>query len=155
MFYPQLGDVLDLARAFPDANIVLNHMGGPLGLGHYAARPEEAFLAWRAAIRPLANCVNVSVKIGGATNRLYNFMGWKRPPTGAELAERWRPYVETTIATFGPRRCMFASSFPVDKVGAGYRAHWNAFKLLTASASTEEKAAMFSGTARRVHGLRV
>ena len=48
VFHTQLGDVVDLARAFPQATIVLNHVGGPLAIGPYAGKREEGFSEWRA-----------------------------------------------------------------------------------------------------------
>jgi L-fuconolactonase len=33
LFHPQIDELADLARAFPDAMIVLNHVGGPIGIG--------------------------------------------------------------------------------------------------------------------------
>ena len=41
MFQTQLGDVVDLARAFPQTTIVLNHCGAPLAIGPYAGKREE------------------------------------------------------------------------------------------------------------------
>jgi L-fuconolactonase len=38
-------------------------------------------------------------------------------------------------------------------MGIGYAALWNAFKRIAANASADEKAALFSGTARRVYRL--
>ena len=54
---------------------------------------------------------------------------------------------------FGPKRCMFESNFPVDKMAIGYGALWNAFKRITAGASREEKLALFCGTATRAYRL--
>ena len=70
-----------------------------------------------------------------------------------QLAAFWRPYIEPCIELFGPERCTFESNFPVDKMGIGYAALWNAFKRIAANASADEKAALFSGTARRVYRL--
>jgi len=42
---------------------------------------------------------------------------------------------------------MFESNYPVEKMGIGYAALWNAFKRITARVPGRE-AAMFSGTAR-------
>src|ERR1700730_16412416 len=36
LFHPQIGELTDLARAFPDTRIVLDHCGGPIGVGSYA-----------------------------------------------------------------------------------------------------------------------
>src|ERR1700720_4592974 len=41
LFQPQIGELTDLARAFPDTRICLDHCGGPVGLGRFAGRREE------------------------------------------------------------------------------------------------------------------
>ena len=48
---------------------------------------------------------------------------------------------------------MFESNFPVDKGSYSYAVGWNAFKRLAAGASAAEKAALFSGTAKRFYRL--
>jgi predicted TIM-barrel fold metal-dependent hydrolase len=155
IFHPQLADVIDLARGCPEATIVVNHCGGLLGYGPYAGRRDEIFATWRAGLTELATCDNVTLKLGGMTMRLaaYDYGALPRPPSSAELAECWRPYVETCIERFGPRRCMFESNFPVEKMGVGYATLWNAFKRLAAGASADDKAALFHATARRVYRL--
>jgi predicted TIM-barrel fold metal-dependent hydrolase len=155
VFHPQLADAVDLARSAPDASIVVGHVGGPLGYGPYAGRRDEVFAAWRAGIVELARCPNVVMKLGGMMMRLaaYDYGARAAPPSSAELADHWRPYIETCIERFGPERCMFESNFPVDKMGIGYAALWNAFKLIAAGASATEKQALFSGTARRAYRL--
>src|ERR1700678_4590950 len=54
LFHPQIGDLIDLARAFPDTRIVLDHSGAPLGVGSYAERRAEIFAAWKGSIREIA-----------------------------------------------------------------------------------------------------
>jgi predicted TIM-barrel fold metal-dependent hydrolase len=155
VFHPQLADVVDLAGAIPSANIVMGHVGGPLGYGPFAGRDAEVFGAWRASVTELARCPNVTMKLGGMMMRLaaYDYRTAPAPPTSARLADLWRPYIETCIERFGADRCMFESNFPVEKMGIGWAALWNAFKRLAAGASPPEKQAMFSGTARRVYRL--
>ena len=70
IFHHQLAEVTELARAFPDGNIVLCHMGGVLGYGRWAGKKDEVFAAWKAAMAELAKCPNVSVKVGGLMMRL-------------------------------------------------------------------------------------
>jgi|SRR5262245_29228317 len=155
VFHPQLADVVDLARAHPDATIVLGHVGGVLGYGSYAGKQKEIFAAWKPQMAELARCGNVSVKLGGMMMRLaaYDYRTQPKPPTSTELAALWRPYFETCIELFGPDRCLFESNFPVDKMGIGWAALWNTFKRIASGASASEKHAMFSGTARRVYRL--
>jgi predicted TIM-barrel fold metal-dependent hydrolase len=155
LYHPQLADLTALARAFPQQPIVLNHVGGPLGLGWYADKRQEVLDAWRRDIRELATCANVSVKLGGLGMRIngFRFHHRQRPPSSQELAEAWRPYVETAIEAFGPARAMFESNFPVDKISGSYAIYWNAFKRLAAGASKTEKAALFRDTAKRFYRL--
>ena len=65
MYHTQLDELIDLARAFPATQIVLDHVGGPIGLGPYAGKRDEVFAAWRGMIRELASCPNVHIKLGG------------------------------------------------------------------------------------------
>jgi L-fuconolactonase len=155
LYHPQLGDVIDLARAFPATPIVMCHVGGFLGYGPYGGKRDEEFARWEASMRELAGCPNVVVKLGGMINRgaAYNFHSVARPPSSATIAEAWRPFVETCIELFGANRCMFESNFPVDKMGVSYAALGNAFKRITAGATADEKQAIFSGTAKRVYRL--
>jgi L-fuconolactonase len=153
-FYAQLPDLVDLLREFPDANVVLDHAGGVLGIPPHVER-DAVFSAWRGHLRELARFPNLDVKIGGL-GMLYS--GWdfhlrEAPPSSEELAAAWRPYVETCIDTFGAERCMLESNFPVDKQSCGYGVLWNAFKRLTAGCSASEKATLYSGTAARVYRL--
>ncbi len=154
-YHPQLPDVLDLARAFPDTPIMLNHVGGPLGVGPYAGRRDEVFASWREAIRELAACPNVWVKLGGLGMAVYGFEFHRREPRpgSAELAQAWRPYIETCIEAFGADRGVFESNFPVDKVSCSYDTLWNAFKRITAGSSGDEKAQLYRDNARAFYRL--
>jgi predicted TIM-barrel fold metal-dependent hydrolase len=154
---PQLPDLIDLARAFPDTTIVLDHVGTPLGIGRYEGRREERFAEWRGNIQALAKCQNVVVKLGGLP---MPFAGWRKRmaeplPSSGQLAGEWRPYIEACIEAFGPGRCMFESNFPVDRFGADYAALWNAFKRIAMNYSADEKTMLFSGTATRVYRIAV
>lgn len=154
VFYHQLPELMDLLKAFPDTPVVLDHVGGILGIAPHLDR-AEVFSAWRSHIRQLAQLPNLSVKIGGL-GMLY--AGWdfhtrELPCSSQELAQAWRPYVETTIESFGPDRCMFESNFPMDKQSCSYGALWNAFKLITREFSADDKQALYHDTASRFYRL--
>ena len=155
LYHTQLEDLIDLARTFPAQPIVLNHTGGPMGHGWYAKRKGEVFEAWRTRIRELARSERVYVKLGGLGMKLTGFGFDERAtaPSSQELADAWRPFVETCIEAFGAARCMFESNFPVDKFSGGYANYWNAFKRLASGASADEKAQLFKETARRFYRL--
>ncbi len=155
VYHPQLGDLVDLARAYPATPIVLNHVGGPIGLGRYKDKRDLVFADWSARIRELAACPNVQVKLGGLGMRMFGFNlhDGELPPGSEQLATLWRPYIETCIAAFGPARSMFESNFPVDKGSYGYGVFWNACKRLAHGASASEKADLFHGVASRFYRL--
>jgi L-fuconolactonase len=157
MFQTQLGDVIDLARAFPQARIVLNHVGGPVVVGPYAGKRDEAFKTWRDSIKEIAGFPNTYVKLGGLGMKMpgFDFAEKPEPPSSQDLASAWRPYIETCIAAFGPQRAMFESNFPVDKGSCSYQVLWNAFKRIAAGHSADEKTALFSGAAKKAYRLDV
>ena len=154
-YHHQIPDVTALARAFPRTTIILNHFGGPLGIGPYAGKAADVYAQWRKDIGELATCPNVVAKLGGI-NMEVNGFGWherSRPPGSQELAEATRHYYDLTIEKFGADRCMFESNFPVDKASCSYTVLWNSFKRLTASYSATERAKLFHDTAARVYRL--
>jgi L-fuconolactonase len=149
---PQLPDLIDLARAFPETTIILNHVGAPVGIGRYAGQREQRFSLWAERIRTLAGCANVVVKLGGFGTPFAGFETCAAA-TSSQLADIWRPYVMTCIEAFGPQRCMFESNFPVDASACSYSILWNAFKRIAAGASRTEKTALFSATATSIYRL--
>src|ERR1700692_2825244 len=157
LFHPQIGELADLARTFPDTRIVLDHCGGPIGLGSYAGRRDEIFSGWKASIKEIATCPNVSVKLGGLAMRLLgcDFHQRPMPPSSEELAAAWRPWIETCIEAFGPERSMFESNFPPDKGQCSYQVIFNAFERIAAQYSEAEKTAVFSKTATEFYKLKL
>jgi L-fuconolactonase len=156
-YHPQLPEMTALARAFPDTTIILNHVGGFLGVGPYSSRTKEEFQAWKRSIVEIATCPNVVVKLGGLGMLIFGFDLHLRddPPSSELLAATWRPFLETCIEAFGTGRGMYESNFPVDKQSCDYTACWNAFKRISAGASAAEKAALFHDTAARVYRIKV
>lgn len=154
---PQLPELLDLARVFPEIRIVLNHAGMPVGVEGFRGRHAERFPIWRQAIHDLATAPNVVVKLGGLGNPLCGLDVAGKPGSAGsrDLAAVWRPYLETCIEAFGAERCMFESNYPVDSVTAAYPAIWNAFKLIAAGASADEKRELFAGTAARIYRIEI
>jgi predicted TIM-barrel fold metal-dependent hydrolase len=155
LYHRQIPELAALAASVPDLEIVLDHIGCIIGVGPYAGKEAETFRVWKHDMAALAEHPNVRVKIGGFGMIVCGPRWHERPapPSSTELADAWRPYVETCIELFGPERCMFESNFPVDKAMYAYRTLWNAFKRLTAAASADERQALFSGTACATYGL--
>jgi L-fuconolactonase len=155
VFHHQLAEVGRLAADFPETTFVLNHAGSVMAMGLGSAERAEVFLHWSRDMRELAQRHNVVVKVGGFGLPFWDFGFMQRPdPVGyGELADAWAPYVETTIEAFGARRCMMESNYPWDGRSCGFVPLWNALKHITRGCSTQERAAMFHGTAQRVYRL--
>jgi len=154
-YHHQLDEVAELADACPDTCIVLDHVGGPIGVAEYASRREEVQDEWLRGIRALARRPNVVVKVGGMGMLVFGF-GFEHgdlPATSEALARAWQPLVDECLQAFGPQRCMLESNFPVDKQSASYNALWNAFKRLTQGLSASERCDLFGRTATRVYRL--
>jgi L-fuconolactonase len=155
LFFPQLPELFDLAKANPDTPIIINHCGGVVRIASYADQRKEVFDHWSRSMRELAQLPNVYVKVGGLGMRIngFEFDKGARPPSSVDLAEAWKPWMLTCIEAFGANRCMFESNFPVDKGSYPFNNGWNAFKRLTAQASADDRHALFGGTAAKVYRL--
>lgn len=156
LFHPQIHELTAFARDFPETTIILNHLGGPLGVGAWTGRHDEVFEVWRPQITELATCPNVVAKLGGIGMPYLNGFGWEKrptPPTSDELLAVNRRWFDHMIQSFGPHRCMFESNFPPDKASSSYTVLWNHFKKVTKGYTAAERLAMFHDTALRVYRL--
>lgn len=154
-YQTQLDEVRALAEAVPELTVIVDHCGGPLGVGPHDRFAPETFTAWRDALTPIAALPNTRVKIGGFGLGLF---GWRyadapEPPQSETLAADWRPWVETCLDLFGVERAMFESNFPVDKGQVSYRTLWNTFKRLAAPLSEDERDGLFWRSAARAYGI--
>jgi L-fuconolactonase len=156
LYFPQLPELADLARAVPDLTIILNHIGGLLRVGPYANRDDEVLAIWREGIAAVAQCPNIYVKLGGVGQPCYGFdwYAWTQPIGSEELAESLAPLMTYCIEQFGPDRCMFESNFPPDKVSYSYNVLFNAFKRLSRDYAAAERAALFHDTAALAYRIK-
>lgn len=154
-FHPQFDEFIDLAKAFPNTTIILDHFGGPVGIGPYVNKRERIFAEWKDRIAELGSCKNVHAKLGGINMKLNGFNWHKqpRPPSSTELAETTADWYHHIIKHFGAERAMFESNFPVDKTACSYNVLWNTFKRIAEGYDEKTKAALFHDTACRVYRL--
>lgn len=155
VFFTQLDEVVDVCRAFPGLTVIVNHTGGPVGIGPYAGQREAVFAEWLQRIDALAKCPNAFIKLGGQAMRYSGFAFNELPvaPSSDLLAEKWAPYFEACVEKFGASRCMFESNFPIDKGMCSYHVLWNAFKKISKGWSPSERADLFKGSAARAYRL--
>jgi len=131
-----LAEAARLAADFPDTQIILNHAGLP------ADRSAEGLAGWAKAMRDLAACPNVAVKISGIGQP---GQAWTVAANGA--------IVRTVIERFGPTRCMFASNFPVDSVCASFATIFDGFREIVHDLSAAEQRALFRDNAIRLYAM--
>jgi L-fuconolactonase len=153
--FPQLPEIAEFARAFPDLPIIVNHIGGVSRVGIYAYKDDEIIPVWKEGIAAVAACPNVTMKLGGLGMPRFGF-DWharEKPIGSAEAAESMAPWMNYCIEQFGPDRCMFESNFPPDKVSSSYNVLFNAFKRLSKDYSDSERASLFHDTATKVYRI--
>jgi predicted TIM-barrel fold metal-dependent hydrolase len=131
-----LAEATRLASDFPYIPILLNHTGLP------ADRSAEHIAGWKAAMKTLASCPNVAVKISG--------LGQQGQPWTVAAN---RDVVLTTIDLFGPSRCMFASNFPVDSLCASFHTIFGGFREIVRDFSAGEQRGLFHDNAIRIYGM--
>ncbi|MGE4337295.1 MAG: amidohydrolase [Pigmentiphaga sp.] len=153
VLHDQLPDLAKLAAAFPETAIVLDHAGLATTVPEEPASRSEVFAVWRKNLKELARHENVSCKIGGLGTSYWGFGFTEREePIGyRELAEAWKPYVETAIEIFGADRSMLESNYPNDGRACGFVPLWNAMKYILKDYTVAEKTALFRGTAEKVY----
>ncbi len=155
LLHPQIRELIDLARKFPETTIIFDHFGGPLGIGPYKGKQSEIYPQWKKDVADLAKCDNVVAKLGGLA-MMINGWGWDErelPASSDDIVHAHQDYYLHMIDCFGPRRCMFESNFPVDKVSVSYAVLWNAFKKIGTRFNQDENELLFKGTAKWVYRL--
>ena len=126
-------DVLDLARAFPQTPICIDHCAIPM------QRTQAYFRLWREAIGVMAQAPNTVMKISG--------LGMCDPLwTIASL----RPFVLGSIEAFGTGRVVFGTNWPVDRMFSSYPDVVSAYAAIISTFTGDEQVAMFSGNAERL-----
>lgn len=129
-------EALDLAQAFPEQLIIINHAGLP------ADRSQAAMDGWSKAIQMMSQMENVAIKISGIG-----------VPGQAWTAAANRPIVETIAEHFGVDRIMFASNFPVDSLCATYQEIYHGFLEITEQWSRSDQERVFALNAIETYGL--
>ncbi len=154
LYHRQLPELAAAARAVPALRIVVDHLGGPLGVATYAGS-DSVLPQWKEGIADLATCPNVTMKLGGIGMPLieHEWPGRPESPSSEEVAAHWQERFDFCIDAFGADRCMFESNFPVDRESFSYVVLWNAFKRMTRGRSAPDRSWLFRDTAVRVYGL--
>jgi L-fuconolactonase len=132
-----LEHVATISERHPDLRIVIDHLAKP-PIGEASREP------WWSLIEVAARNPLVHAKISG----LY---------PGAEPAswtvEGLRPFVDRSLAVFGPQRLMYGGDWPISVAAGGYRPVLRGLRQVLGELSADEADSVWSGTARRIYGV--
>ena len=155
----QLGDVVTLAREYPDTTIVLDHFAPLVGwlgpMGKHTGRSEqertELLHRWRDDIAAVAERPNVVAKLSGLAFPMLGMptARWSRSDVSSAVA----PLVDHTAEVFGPDRLLWGSNFPMDRAISDYPSIVGALADLLASRGAEFVRKAFRENAQRVYRL--
>jgi L-fuconolactonase len=133
----QLSYIKQLVRLFPDQPFVLDHMGKP-------EIATQNISIWKNEIKELAACENVFCKISGMVTEA-NWENWK--------VKDFKPYLDSVVESFGTKRILFGSDWPVCLLAASYDATLAIVKDYFKDFSAEEQQLFFGGNAVKFYNI--
>ena len=131
-----LEEAVEIVRLIPNTKVIINHCGFPWD------RSFDGMKFWRKGIKALSFEPNTFIKLSefGIKGKEWNFY------ENASI-------IYQLIDFFGPKRCMFASNFPVSKIKITFDKLFNNYKKIVEKFSRDEKKYLFSETAIRAYNL--
>ncbi len=136
IFPSQYRDALTVVDRRPGLNFVLLHAGMP------EDRSAEGHKFWSDGLRAFAERPNVVTKLSA--------LGTFSHRCDVNL---WSPIIHQTVDIFGPRRCMFGSNFPIEKLWTDYASLVAAVRTALTSYSHDEQADILGQNAARFYRI--
>lgn len=159
----ELGELARLASQYPEATIVVEHFGAPVGAfgpvgagtGATAAARADILGLWRERMAMLAARPNVVVKISGIASSLLGYGREKSGNIGGQhiLADMIGPLVLHVVDRFGPDRVMFGSNAPLDSHNASIGVIVGALLDVLGDRGDYLLAQLFAENARRIYRI--
>jgi len=132
LIYPdQLKYVPEFVKAFPDQKFVIDHIAKP---NIKTGEINE----WAKDIKALSGFENLYCKVSGMVTEA-DWNNWKQ--------NEFTPYLDVVFETFGTKRLMFGSDWPVCNVAGGYDKVVEIVKSYTAKLSADEQADIWGNNA--------
>jgi len=131
-----LEEAVEIVRLIPNTKVIINHCGFPWD------RSVNGMEFWRKGIKSLSLEPNTFIKLSefGVKEEEWNFK------ENASI-------IYELIDLFSPKRCMFASNFPVSKLKITFDNLFNNYKKIVEKFSIDEKKYLFSETAIEAYNL--
>ena len=135
--------LLSFVRANPSLPVVIDHAAKPcLAQGWNGEWPER----WRRGMAELAREPQVVCKLSGLLTEA-------SPEQCRDPVATLRPVWDTLLETFGPKRLMWGSDWPVLTLVAGYADWVNASEVLIGELSRSEQVCVWGDCAAKVYGV--
>ncbi len=126
-----------VAESCPELRLVIDHMAKP-------PITSNELDEWAREIEELAAYSNVWCKLSGLVTEA-NWANWR--------VEDLKPFTDTALKYFGSQRMMFGSDWPVCLLAASYDRVLEAFQLLLAELSDEDRERIFSKNATEFYRI--
>ncbi len=139
IFHRHLPQSIQLVDRHPRQVFVLDHVAKP------EIRGPQPDTAWAARMKELGRRENVFCKVSGLVTEVSPGLPWD--------AALLRPYLDTVLEVFGPRRLMFGSDWPVCLLRSPYAQWVQTVRDYIATLTPAEQAAILGETATDVYGL--
>ena len=137
IFERHLPQTIQFVDRHPNQVFILDHIAKP--------RIRDRVLSpWKENLTELACRQNVYCKLSGLVTEA-NWHTW----SGEDL----RPYMETALEAFTPKRVMFGSDWPLVTLASSYRRWWDTVRGWIAKLSPTEREWILSRTAQEAYGL--
>ena len=129
-------EAVEVVRLIPNTKVIINHAGFPWD------RSKEGMDLWRLGVKAMSNEPNTYIKLSefGVKGHNWNFLQNKE-------------IIFELIDMFGPKRCMFASNFPVSSINITFDNLFSNFKKIVQNFSLDEKNLLFSKTAMEAYNI--
>ena len=137
IFEKHLLQTLKFVDMHPNQVFVVDHVAKPRIKDH-------VMTPWKEHMVQLAKRPNVYCKISGMVTEA-DWKNWKE----ADL----RPYIDGILESFGPKRCMFGSDWPVMLVASTYKRWVDTVQHAITGLSKSEQERIMGGTAVEVYKL--
>jgi L-fuconolactonase len=137
IFPDQLKFIPAFVKAFPDQKFVIDHIAKPY-------IKDKRVEKWANEMSMLAGFENVYCKVSGMVTEA-KWLDWE--------TEDFTPYLDVVFETFGSKRVMFGSDWPVCNVAGGYAKVVSIAQSYTTQLSADEQADFWGNNAVRFYGL--
>ncbi|MHA4894091.1 amidohydrolase family protein [Pedobacter sp. PWIIR3] len=137
IYTDQLQYLPELLKAHPEQAFVLDHIAKP-------NIKDNGIGEWQKGIEALKSFENLYCKVSGMVTEA-NWQSWKQ--------EDFHPYLDIVFETFGAKKVMFGSDWPVCLVAAQYAEVCAILEKYMSKLSTDEQQLVWSGNAVKFYNL--